>query len=342
MRSKRELYLDLAVRLLEEGQEFCLRRDNLSCVVSLGSKSVKITLPDRTRNDHIDILKGMFGLSNCDYPDYQIVFMDSISAGFVPNTEGLDPYDFPLGQVRSRLTAPFRIALDTHTGTISVHDPRSGVVVVWRDDVTLLPYWAAATPFRLPFAWLADTFDGEMLHGAVLVRDQKALVMSGPSGAGKSTSSFQAKLHEFEILSDDFFLFENGRFYPVYRRGKLHDSSLEILKDLPLKILNPDTSNQKRIIELTFRNEAEVLNGVEAKAFLIPDPNLVDGVKEASPGSVLRNLAPYSISGILGGVERSLLRTKRAIINKPAYRMNLKQSREDFLRDLENVWSKHD
>jgi hypothetical protein len=342
MIDKREKYLDLASELLEVGQEFCLRKDNLSAVVSLGSKSVKVTLPDRARHDHIDVLKGMFDINHCDYPDYGIVFMDSVSTGYTPNTKNLDPYDYPLGQVRSKFTAPFRMALDIHTGTVSVHDPRSGVVVVWRNDVTQYPYWAAATPFRLSFAWLADTFDGEMLHGAVLVRDQKALVMSGPSGAGKSTSSFIASSNGFEILSDDFFLFEKGRFYPVYRRGKLHDSSLELLKEFRMKIINSDSINQKRIIELNYQNEKEILNGVEAKAFIIPDSQIMNGFEEAGSGAVLRNLAPYSISGILGGVERSLLRTKRAILNVPAYKLNLKQNEVALMNDLESIWDRHE
>jgi hypothetical protein len=342
MTTKRELYLRLANELLEVGQEFCFGKDNLISVVPLGSKSVKVTLPDRTRNVQIDILKGMFELSNCDYPDYGIVFMDSVSTGYTPNTEDLDPYDYPLGQVRSKFTAPFRMAIDVHTGTVSVHDPRSGVVVVWRNDVSNYPYWAAATPFRLPLAWLADTFDGEMLHGAVLVRNQKALVMSGPSGAGKSTSSFMASRNGFEILSDDFFLFEKGRFYPVYRRGKLHDSSITLLKEFQLNIANPNCINQKRIIELNFHNEKQILRGVEAKAFLIPDLKILNGIEEVGPGAVLQNLAPYSMSGILGGVERSLLRTKRAILNTPAYKLNLKKDESTLLNDLETIWSRHD
>ena len=332
-------YKELAEQLLDIGQEFVLSDDVVSTIHNLGSKSVQILTKSSTRSDGIDPVSGLIKIIDQQMADYTIVFLDKISTNFDPNVSHFDRHDSPLGQVRTHLSYPYRIALDEHTGTIQVHDPRSGVVVIWCTNVNQYPYWAAATPFRLALAWIADTFDGEMLHGAVIEHDGSSLVLAGRSGAGKSTLTFLAEENGFRILTDDYFLFQNGLIYPVYSRGKLHDSSINLLANKNRRILNPGVENQKRIIQFDNENLRSFSNGIPIDKFLVPASSEILGVKVISSGEVFRNLAPYSASGLLGGLERSFLRTKRAISDKTAFSMTLKRPAQELIQNIESIFS---
>lgn len=335
-------YQDFSRKFLEVGQDFIGSKHVKSSIHFFGSKSFQVLTGDYVRDDGIDPIEGLLKNNTTEFADYTIVFMDGKSTGFFPNIKQFDRHDAPLGQVRSYLTAPYRVAFDAHSNTIQVHDPASSVVVIWSPDVSNYPYWAAATPFRLALAWIADTFDGEMLHGAAVEKDDKCLILAGRSGAGKSTFSFVARKEGFKILSDDYFLYENDLFYPVYTRGKLHDSSLSLFNDLNLPIINPVAKNQKRIIKLD-QSELEFLTkGIRVKCFLVP--NEINGAnpQEISSGEVFRHLAPYSTSGLLGGLERSFLRTKRAISNTKAFKVHLKKSEKDLLYDVNSLWNSYE
>lgn len=339
MMGKHARYLNLAEQILQVGQLFVSRGNTRVQTVRFGSKNVQIISKQQDGTEIIDPIKGLISSQNL-FADYSIVFMDGKGTGFFPDLSGFERHDSPLGQVRSHFTAPFRVALDVHTDTTQIHDPRSGVVVIWCPDIERYPYWAAATPFRLAFSWLADTFDSEMLHGAAIARDNVCLVLAGKSGAGKSTFAFLSTLIGFQIISDDYFLFEEGKIFPVYTRGKLHDASLRLLSGNRLNVVNPKAANQKRIIDLDKSVISNFSLGMQPSGYLVPQRESGSSLEPTTSGEVFRNLAPYSASGLLGGVERSFLRTKRAIGEVPSFRISLKRSQSELLSNLEVVYGK--
>jgi hypothetical protein len=332
-------YTSFAREIILAGQNISETNYSQHSNIRLGSKIVRISTTLTFGHGRIDPIPGLINAGDNSVPEYTIVFMDGKSTGFFPETSTFDQHDFPLGQVRTNLTKPYRVAIDTHTRTVQVLDPRSGTVVIWVADVDDFPYWAAATPFRLALAWIADTFDGELLHGAVIARDGKCLVITGRSGSGKSTLTYHSQRIGFQILSDDFFLYESGKMFPIYTRAKLHDASIALLSGFPLTILNPNTLNEKRIVQLS---EAEILSlakGMTPCVYLVPQPEGRSELEVATQGEVFRHLGPYSVSGLLGGTERSFLRTKRAISNSPAFKFQFKRSRDQLIGDLETIWS---
>lgn len=332
-------YIELAKELLQVGQEFAISGGVESNIYHFGSKTVQVLAKSSCRPDGINPMEGLIKNSQHIFADYTIVFLDGIATNYTPQIKHFDRADSPLGQVRTQLTKPYRIALDIHTSTVQVHDPYSTVVVIWCADVNEYPYWAAATPFRLALAWIADTFDGEMLHGAAIEHQGECLVLAGRSGAGKSTLTFLAQEHGFRILSDDYFLYEAGRMYPVYTRGKLHESSLKFLSANNLDIMNFVYEEQKKIIKLDSEILKTMCDGIVAKAYLVPKNLKNASLDKITSGEVFRHLAPYSASGLLGGLERSFLRTKRAISNKPAFRMQLQRSKPELMRDMETIFN---
>ncbi len=334
-------YTSLAREIILAGQSVAEKNFLQHAYVRLGSKTVMISTTLAFGHDLINPISGFLSAAESAMPDYSIVFMDGRSTGYFPDISKLDQHDFPLGQVRTNLTKPFRLAIDTHTKTVQALDPSSGTVVIWIAEGDDFPYWAAATPFRLALAWIADSFDGEFLHGAAIAKDGKCVVLAGRSGAGKSTLTFYSQKIGFQILSDDFFLYESERIFPVYTRGKIHDASIPLLRGIPLNILNPKAPDEKRIVQF---NEAELVglvNGVPPSVFLVPQTEGVSKLEVASPSEVFHHLGPYSMSGLLGGTERSLLRTKRAIGNKPAFKTALKKPQNELARDLEEIWSRY-
>ena len=331
-------YLQLAEELLQVAQKFAISDGVVSEVYHFGSKSIQVLAKSSCRPDGINPMDGLIKNFTDNFADYTIIFLDALATNYTPEIKHFDRHDSPLGQVRTHLTRPYRIALDIHTSTVQVHDPRSAVVVIWCADVNQYPYWAAATPFRLALAWIADTFDGEMLHGAAIEHGNECLILAGRSGAGKSTFTFLAQEYGFRILSDDYFLYESGRMYPVYTRGKLHDASVKFFPSKSLKVINPGSEGQKRIVLFDSQILRTMCGGVEAKAYLVPQGPEKISLDKISTGEVFRHLAPYSSSGLLGGLERSFLRTKRAISDKPAFRIQLKRPKSELMRDLERIF----
>ncbi|UCV26689.1 HprK-related kinase A [Ferribacterium limneticum] len=71
-----------------------------------------------------------------------------------------------------------------------------------------------------------------IIHGAVLERNGKALLMPAPSGSGKSTLCGALMTQGWRLLSDELILINpnNGLIYPLGRPISLKNNSIEVLK----------------------------------------------------------------------------------------------------------------
>lgn len=308
----------------------------------MGSKVVRITIPKEIDNYGIDILSGLIKTEKSSFPEYELVLMQGRFEGFSPDLSIFKVEDMPLGQVRTELTYPTRIAFDFHTNTIVIYDPSTANCVIWLENPEIYPYWAKGTPFRLGLSWIADSFDAEFLHGALIAHEGEGFVLTGRSGAGKSTTAFAAESAGFSLLSDDYFLYEGNRMFPVYTRAKLHDSSIALLgKDFGKANLNPNVEGQKRIIDLNTNALKKFKSGVKVNHFAIPFFDETPGYQRTSTGMILRHLAPYSLCGILGGTQRSLLRIKRAISDESGWILNLGTNLEDNIQSIRSILEAH-
>ncbi|MDO9560281.1 MAG: hypothetical protein Q7J60_01530 [Bradyrhizobium sp.] len=74
-------------------------------------------------------------------------------------------------------------------------------------NVTLIPAWDMATPFRdLLHRWFRE-HDGHLIHGAVVADGRSAVALAGTYRAGKSSTAFACLHHSaLECLGDDVFL----------------------------------------------------------------------------------------------------------------------------------------
>ena len=287
-----------------------------SDVVQLGSRAVRVTIPQANYPHGLNPLTGLRKASpnsaGQHAPDFEIIFFQNIEGARLPTALWPSNWHFPLGQIAQSKTGRYRVSLDRHTGTVSVMDLVSRQCGIWAYEAQKMPYWWCATPFRLQFSWIADTFDAELVHGAAVNLLKRTSLISGLSGAGKSTLTHFLHLEGAEIISDDFVLVEGDFVSSPYTRTKLHRKSFELIPEFKEKAAN-----------WKFPQEKMILNDVSpARHGVLVLDEIVDVQKGdtarfavASQSEVFKDLAIGTLSGVLGGNRRTLTRISRLIRN---------------------------
>lgn len=331
---------DFCANLLDLAGAYLEKMPTRDAVVKLGSRTVAIHTPDLPIQCGIDPLAGLIRVDRVPpTTDFEITCVDAQGPTSLPTGVWPSTWHGPLGVIRAHRTDPYRVALDRHTQTISVFHVGLGRGVIWTWDFSLMPYWAAATPWRLMLSWCADTFDAEMVHAACLTSDNRAVLLVGRSGAGKSTLTLQAVEDGFGLIGDDFALVHDSRIYPVYTRAKAHDDTLVLLGESWL-VLNPDSRGEKRIIDIKDRVATTDRRGTPIAAVVVPRQGNSSALTPISRGAALRSLAPYSLSGLLGGTGRSLMRMRRLVEPLPTFRLDVSRERSADLQQLAGAWKR--
>lgn len=279
-----------------------------------------------------------FFSSREERPDYSLVIWEDLADLKLPVANWRSNLHYPLGQIDERISAPFRVAIDRHTGTISVYDTEQRLGAVWRSKLSELPYWSIATPFRVILSWFADQSGDEFFHTAAVSRDGRALLISGPSGSGKSTLSFFAALNGYELISDDFTLVRKNRAYAVYTRGKLHEGNAFFELVNGGISVEPGNSGEKRIIDLLVP-PIRIARSAEICGVVLPIVTGLTAYARIRTAEAYRLVAPYSISGLLGGNRDSLKRISSLIKDFPAIRLALSDDPSENLSALDKIFA---
>lgn len=245
-----------------------------------------------------------------------LTVMDDSDAGHPPPFGWPSEWNEPFGVVQERHTLPRRFALDIHTRSFSAWNPASGEAVVWFRDIERIPYWAAATPFRLQLAWIADSLDAEMIHGAAVVVDDRAVLLIGPSGSGKSTLALAAIRAGLPILGDDYLLVRREGVQTVYRRAKAHQATVSALGPIPgVEVLSTGEVPGKFILDLDPSSLDTRL--VPIALILAPTFGERPEVRELGADAMGRRLVVPSIEGLLGGTSGTVGRIARLLRATP-------------------------
>lgn len=330
--------------LLARAEAFRARCEMRSIRATLADRPVAVEVPVSSREDGIDVSQAFIKVSpmDSDAPLFSLTVIDDRFGSELPIGRWPSTAHAPWGTLRPDRTAPVRVALDRHTQTVSAFDTRTGRAVVWMRRLADLPYWAAATPFRLTLSWMADTFGAEFVHGAVIGDGERAVLAVGPSGAGKSTSGLLQLAQGFQVAVDDYVVLCNGVLYPVYTRAKLHDASIPIIRDTvgPLMIVNENIGGQKRIVDLCSLNRGGVLRSMSLKAVVETRQGSSAGMALITSGRALASMAPYSISGLLGGNILSLGRMARECSGVPTMAWTVQRQPNRDAEAFSQVWER--
>lgn len=298
--------------------------DNRGVRFGFGPVSVALTASAAWASEEISVLHGFLPDENTPSETFSINVLDNEVGGVPPSFTWPTEWSLPFGVVQPRYAAPLRFAVDIHSGSFSAFDASAREVHTWFAASEGIPYWAAATPFRLPLSWIADTFDGEMIHAAgVMVGDRAALIV-GPSGAGKSSLALACLRRGHRLLGDDFLLLHDGHASAVYRRLKVHDATLALLggdvSDVG-RVINAQTLGEKRIIDTDRRH---IWNGsLEVGAVFIPRVAEAAGWAPLPAAEAVRRALGPTMQGLLGGASGSLRRIAQLMRSTPAYEITV-------------------
>ena len=306
--------------------------------IKLGKCRVKLTVPASDRYEEPDILGGFWAADSDAPAEASICLFDDRFGSALPEGTWPPDYHYPLGVIKAELSSPYKIAIDRHTSTVSVFDPRTNQCAVWIKSTEKFPYWAVATAFRLQLSWIADTFNAELTHAAAIERQGDALLISGASGVGKSTITFLAAQNGFSLIGDDFVLVDGHEVSAVYTRGKLHDKSLSLPKMDRLAVLNPKVENEKRIIDLCKSPDIKMAHSAKIKGIALPIQADLSAIQPLSHGKALKLIAPASLSGLLGGTPSSLVRLRQLVASHPTFRWALSNNVTEDMDALDRIW----
>lgn len=337
-------YREFARLLFARAEAFYARQPSRTVLVPLADRSLALHLPENERGDGIDPAKAFVGLTSMPHAgsitQFSLSIIDDRFDMELPQGAWPSAAHAPWGAIRADETAPYRIAIDRHTQTVSAFHTGSGRAVIWMREYAALPYWAAATPFRLVLSWMCDTFGAEFVHGAAVGDGMSAVLAVGPSGAGKTTSTLLLIPYGFRVSADDYLILHDNVLHPVYRRAKMHDSSLALIRQLvhPVEPLNPTEPGQKRIVDLENLQDSSGLRPMTLKAIIRPVHAHDAGAVPTSGGRLLAALAPYSISGLLGGNVLSLGRLAQACSRVAAFQWNVERVPGRDASVFQRVW----
>ncbi len=306
--------------LLQDAHRYVASHDMALSHAEVGSSLVRVQVPARDSESLIPV-SDAFTLplvTDGKGAEFCISLFDDAGSERRRSTDfGVD-WHLPLGLLDPDVSGDFRVAIDRHTQMVSVFSPSSRQCLVWSRDFSALPYWSAATPFRLQLSWIADVLNYEFLHASAVTVAGGAVVFAGPSGAGKSTLALLLARSGCPLIADDFLIASPDSVQGIYRRVKVHDARLSRTLGTGWRILNAGVPGQKRIVEL----DKDVVPGfTPIRAIVVPRVGNRLAVEPLDPGETLSAIAPPSLSGLLGGNPASLNRIADLVNHFPCYQL---------------------
>jgi hypothetical protein len=221
------------------------------------------------------------------------------------------------------VTYPYRIFLDRQVGIAYALDQRTGRGAVWVRRERELDLRSLITPFRMMLSWLANLFDGEVVHASAAVVDGQGWAMSGASGSGKSTLAIALGLAGDGFISDDCALLHGGRIHAVYSRAKLDARASELLGDHGLELRTlADAARAKSFFRVSDLGQGFVPSH-ELAAWAFPSISAGQGRYEMSARRAYQLLSTDSLREVLGGSARNRQRLAASVATRPAYRLLL-------------------
>jgi len=233
----------------------------------------------------------------------------------------------PLGIVAAYSDSRVRCALDIHTSTLILHDREQHRSFTWYPAIADLPTWAKASPFRIPLSWLLNEHGMQMVHGAAVSLNGRAVLLAGPGGSGKSTTALACAFAGMGYLGDDYCAVEPEKrtVHMVYRTAKALRATVRMLPVLEDKIVNPDKVAEEKGIMFFDADDVALVHSADLGAILLPRISS-DGrsrLQSASRRDAMHALLPSTVGGLMGGTDFTAKALLRLVQNVPAFTMEL-------------------
>lgn len=221
-------------------------------------------------------------------------------------------------------------------------DLEARVATFYTPDVGELRPWARSQPcLRLLHAW-CRALGRIVVHGAVIGRGDRGVLLVGRGGSGKSTLAIAGALAGWCYLGDDYVALAPGEAHApptahaLYGIAKLEPDHLA--RHLPgaaaLRIATP-SDDGKVLLDLAPRTRR---SGVELVAVVVPEVGAAcPRLTPIGPGRAMRALAPSSILQLPGWGDDDFPRLAALVRALPAHHLALGSDAGANLAELERL-----
>jgi len=233
----------------------------------------------------------------------------------------------PVGIVKKFTNERQRCAYDLHTQSLIVADFDARRSFVWYPDLSALPAWAHASPFRIPLSWALAEQGLQMVHGAAVTHGGRAVLLCGAGGSGKSTTALAAALDGFGYVGDDYCAIDSAELevHMVYRTAKVLTTTLRLLPRLQPWIVNADRTNDEKGVIFLEPYQVQLVTSAPLRCLLLP--RLTAGgtprIVAASRADAIHALLPSTIGGLMGGTASTPGHILRLASRLPAYHLEI-------------------
>ena len=319
--------------LFEDAVEACGRFDR--CYEVAGRRVlVRAAGPELVLRTDAALARRSVPHGDATSPDLVVDMWDSATSGVPIGEAPWRPDDLrPLGLVRPYCDDRFLTAVDVHTASLSLFDAGVSHARFWLEDARRMAYWQSASPLRLILSWWAASRSMQLTHAAAVAAPAGAVLLVGGAGVGKSTTSLACLLAGMQFLGDDYCLVAphpSPLVHGVYTTAKLRPDALERLPGLRRAVRNPNRlDREKAILDLTGAYADRLGTSAPLRAIVVPRLTGRLHVEPATPGTVVRAMAPSTVFGLFGATGQTLSVLARLAADVPGYVLELSDDVEE-------------
>lgn len=288
--------------------------------IKLGSHNVRLRV--NTSSYFGELIDSAFLKSDFKNYDFELQVWDSSFPEDLPDTSFAEDYIISNVPVEFEISKPFKVLFDRGQGMIYIFDTERNLGSVWMRDHSQVDVRCCVAPFRVLLSWMANKFEGEIIHASAAVIDGKGVLISGPSGSGKSSLALYCGMNDGKILSDDAVLIEGAMAYSIYSRAKI----AKINPVLDISSLNtfelPNSIDGKKILALSELKDS-FIHEMSYDAIVFPEIVHMTHIERVSSLIGYKYFVEHSLRELFGGDLSNLRRHSNLLTETPNFRMAL-------------------
>ena len=156
---------------------------------------------------------------------------------------------------------------------LSLFDTIEATGVYWTPTSATLPYWAKASPLRCLFHWWAETRGCQLVHGAAVGCEGRAMLITGKGGLGKSTTALSCLNNGLDYIGDDYVLVQLDpvpTVHSLYCTAKLNQNQMAQFPQLAGLATTPGSEKDKAVINLYPQMKEQIARSQPLQAIVTP------------------------------------------------------------------------
>ena len=235
----------------------------------------------------------------------------------------------PLGQVRGTIGEHLIIDYDLETNCLNLLDIHQGLGIYWVQNSNKHSPAETAAPLRNIIFWWSRRHGYQFLHAGAIGTPNGSAVVVGKSGSGKSTTTMACLFSGMLFLGDDNILVDAKSVptaYSLYNSAKMDPDLYQRLSAVIPTHIKPDNASvDKWIYFLQTYFPENLPKSLPVKAIVYPKISGLGTTKvaPASPGMILKALAPSSIVPFSGAGSSDFQAIASFIKRVPCYTLEL-------------------